>query len=336
MDEICWEGSEKSKMEKNAANVVKNEVRLQVSRNIERYGMLLVFILMVITITILSPRFLDPRNLMNVVRQISIISIVAFGVTMVIITTGIDLSSGSVIALVSVITASLAHPNQYPLIVPIVGGLLVGAITGFINGTLVAKGKLPPFIATLGMMTAARGFALIYSDGRPITNFSESFNFLGQGYLLGIPFPIYVLALTAVISHVILRHTKYGKYIYAIGGNEQAAIISGIDVVRCKIMVYTYAGIMTAIAGILLTSRLSAGQPTVGVGYELDAIAAAVIGGTSLNGGIGTIPGTVLGALIMGTLNNGLDLLHISAYWQQVIKGFIIVGAVLMDRKRRN
>lgn len=324
-------------MEKDVLSETQKGVksRVKLASNIQRYGMVLVFFLMVTIITILSPRFLDPRNLLNVVRQISIISIVGFGVTMVIITTGIDLSSGSVIALVSVVTASLAHPNQYPLIIPILVGLLVGGITGLINGTLIAIGKLPAFIATLGMMITARGLALIYSDGRPITNFSESFNFLGQGYLFGVPFPIYVLALTALISHIILKHTKFGKYVYAIGGNEQAAIISGIDVVKYKILVYTYAGIMTAIAGILLTSRLSAGQPTAGVGYELDAIAAAVIGGTSLNGGIGTIPGTILGALIMGTLNNGLDLLHVSAYWQQVVKGFIIVGAVLMDKQRR-
>jgi len=304
--------------------------------NFQRYGMALVFLAMVIIMSILSPHFLEPRNLLNVVRQISIIAIVGFGVTMIIITTGIDLSSGSVIALVSVVTASFAHPNEYPLFVPIFIGLLVGGMTGLINGVLVAKGKLPAFIATLGMMITARGVALIYSDGRPITNFSDAFDFIGRGYLFGVPFPIYVLAVVAIISHVILKHTKFGKYIYAIGGNEQAAIISGINVDKYKIMVYSYAGLMTAIAGILLTSRLSAGQPTAGVGYELDAIAASVIGGTSLSGGIGTIPGTIIGALIMGTLNNGLDLLHVSAYWQQVVKGFIIVGAVLMDKQRRS
>ncbi|WP_422443641.1 ABC transporter permease [Thermoanaerobacterium sp. DL9XJH110] len=320
-------------MERNIEFKAETQKKFKV--DLQRYGMTLVFILMVVIMSVLSPNFLEPRNLMNVVRQISIIATVGFGVTMIIITTGIDLSSGSVIALVSVISASFAHPDEYPLIVPILIGILVGGVTGFINGTLVAKGKLPPFIATLGMMIAARGLALIYSDGRPITNFSSAFDFIGRGYLFGVPFPIYVLIIVAVISHVLLKHTKFGKYIYAIGGNEQAAVVSGIDVDKYKIMVYTYAGFMTAIAGILLTSRLSAGQPTAGVGYELDAIAASVIGGTSLNGGIGTIPGTVVGALIMGVLNNGLDLLHVSAYWQQVVKGLIIVGAVLMDKQRR-
>ncbi len=321
---------QKNKAKKSG--ISKRKVKL----NLQRYGMALVFLVMVVLMSILSPYFLEPRNLLNVVRQISIIAIVAFGVTMIIITTGIDLSSGSVIALVSVVSASFAHPNGYPLFVPILLGLFVGALTGLINGVLVAKGKLPAFIATLGMMIAARGLALIYSDGRPITGFSQAFNFIGRGYLFNIPFPIYILALAAIASHVILKHTKFGKYIYAIGGNEQAAIISGINADKYKIMVYSYAGLMTGIAGILLTSRLSAGQPTAGVGYELDAIAASVIGGTSLSGGIGTIPGTIIGALIMGVLNNGLDLLHVSAYWQQVVKGLIIVGAVLMDKQRRS
>lgn len=302
----------------------------------QKYGITLIFVALVITLSILSPNFLNPMNILNVIRQISIIAIVGFGVTMVIITTGIDLSSGSVIALVSVVAASFAHPGEYPLVIPLFAGLLVGGIAGLINGTLVAKGKIPAFIATLGMMTAARGIALIYSGGRPVTNLSKPFSFIGRGYILGIPFPIYVLLVVAIISHILLKHTKFGKYVYAIGGNEQAARISGINVDKYKILIYSYAGLMSAAAGILLTARLSAGQPTSGVGYELDAIAASVIGGTSLSGGIGTIPGTVIGALIMGTLNNGLDLLHVSAYWQQVIKGLIIVGAVLMDRKRRN
>lgn len=320
----------------NAKNIeVKTDYRKKLIIELQRYSIAFVFILMIIIMTMLSPNFLEPKNLMNVVRQISIIAPISFGATMIIITTGIDLSAGSVVALVSVVCASFAHPNEYPLIVPILIGILVGGFTGLVNGVLVAKGKLPPFIATLGMMTAARGLALIYSDGRPITNFSSEFDFIGRGYLFGIAFPIYVLIIVAVISHLLLKHTKFGKYIYAIGGNEQAAIVSGINVDKYKIMVYTYAGFMTAIAGILLTSRLSAGQPTAGVGYEMDAIAASVIGGTSLSGGIGTIPQTIIGALIMGVLNNGLDLLHVSAYWQQVVKGLIIVGAVLMDKQRR-
>lgn len=313
--------------------IQEGKTRNKLGFDFHKYGMTLVLVAMVVLMSFLSPTFLSARNIMNVVRQISIIAICGFGVTMVIITTGIDLSIGSVIALVSVIAASFAN-DQYPVIVPIIIGLLVGGLAGMINGTLVAKGRLPAFIATLGMMIAARGFALIYSDGRPVTGLSDTFKFIGRGYLFKIPFPIYVLVAIAAISHIILKHTKFGKYVYAIGGNEQAARISGINVDKYRILIYSYAGLMTAIAGILLTSRISAGQPTAAVGYELDAIAASVIGGTSLMGGIGTIFGTVIGALIMGVLNNGLDLMHVSAYWQQVVKGAIIVGAVLLDNKR--
>ncbi|HIL72008.1 MAG TPA: ABC transporter permease, partial [Verrucomicrobia bacterium] len=221
-----------------------------------------------------------------------------------------------------------------PLIVPITVGLAVGAFTGAISGSLVGLGKIPAFIATLGMMIAARGSALIYSDGRPISNFTSSFDFIGRGYLFGIPFPIFVLGATAISIHVLLAHTRFGKHVYAIGGNEQAAIVSGINVPKCLILVYTIAGALSGLAGILLTSRVSVGQPTLGVGYELDAIAAAVIGGASLSGGIGRVYGTVVGALLIGVLNNGLDLLRVDPNWQQVVKGMLIVGAVLMDKRR--
>lgn len=319
----------------NSCNEATADKPKEILMNIlQHYSMPIVLLIMVILMTILSPQFLEPRNLLNVVRQISIIAIVAFGETLVIITSGIDLSTGSVIALVSVITASLAHPGQHMLVVPILVGILAGAVMGFINGIIVSR-DIPPFIATLGMMTAARGAALIYSGGRPITGFTPAFDFIGRGYILGIPVPIFILAVIAVIAHILLRRTKFGKYVYAIGGNEQAAIISGINVKKYKVLTYVFSGVMAATAGILLTSRLSAGQPTAGQGYELDAIASVVIGGTSLNGGVGTISGTVIGALIMGVLNNGLDLLHISAYWQQIVKGIIIVGAVFMDKLRR-
>lgn len=299
-----------------------------------RYGIFFIFIGMVILMSILSPAFLKLYNIINVVRQVSFIGIVAMGVTIIIITKGIDLSSGSVIALVSVVAASFAHPGDYPLIVPILIGLAVGTLAGFINGTVTAKGMIPPFIATLGMMTAARGLALLYSDGKPIDNLSESFLFLGAGKILGIPFPIIIFALTGIISHLLLNNTKFGKHTYAIGGNEQAARISGINVDRHLILVYTYAGFLTAISALMLTARISVGQPSMGVMYELDAIAAAVIGGTSLTGGIGTIPGTIIGALIIGVLNNGLDLLNVSSYWQQILKGLIIVIAVLIDSRK--
>ena len=305
-----------------------------VSQVMSKFGMLFVLIGMVILMSFLSDSFLVTQNLINIVRQISFIGIVAMGVTMVIITTGIDLSSGSVIALVSVVVASMAQPGEYPLIVPILTGLAIGAFAGFVNGFITAKGKIPAFIATLGMMTAARGLALLYSGGRPIANLSESFMFIGKGSILGIQFQIIIFILLGVISHFLLSKTKFGKYTYAIGGNEQAAKIAGVNVDRYRIMIYAYAGFLAAIAGMMLTARISSGQPSMGVMYELDAIAAAVIGGTSLSGGIGTIPGTIIGALIIGVLNNGLDLLGVSSYWQQILKGGIIVTAVLIDSRK--
>jgi inositol transport system permease protein len=301
---------------------------------LSKYGILFVLIAMMIVMSFLSDAFLTTQNLLNVVRQISFIGIVAMGVTMIIITTGIDLSSGSLIALVSVVTASFAHPGEYPLVVTILVGIGLGAAAGFINGAVTAKGKIPAFITTLGMMIAARGLALLYSDGRPIPNLSESFLFLGKGEILGIPFPIIMFVIIGIISHLMLSKTKFGKYTYAIGGNEQAARICGINVDRYKILIYTYAGILSAIAGMMLTARISVGQPSMGFMFELDAIAAAVIGGTSLAGGVGTIAGTVIGALIIGVLNNGLDLLSVSSYWQQILKGVIIVSAVLIDARK--
>jgi inositol transport system permease protein len=301
---------------------------------LHRFGMLLVLISLIILMSILAPSFLDADNLINIVRQMSVVGIVALGATIVIITTGIDLSPGSVIALVSVFVATFAHPGEYPLIVPILVGVGVGLLTGVINGVIIAKGRIAPFIVTLGMMTGARGAALLFTSGKPIGNLSDSFNFIGQGDVLGIPVPIILFALMGLISHVLLNKTKFGKYVYAIGGNEQAAHIAGVNVDKYKILIYGYAGLLTAVASIILTSRISSGQPTAGLMYELDAITAAVIGGTSLSGGIGTIGGTIIGALIIGVMNNGLDLLNVSSYWQQILKGAIIVAAVLLDSKK--
>ncbi|MDK2816165.1 MAG: inositol transport system permease protein [Moorella sp. (in: firmicutes)] len=302
----------------------------------ERYGTLFILLLMVVITTILYPGFLSFTNLTNVVRQISIIAIIAFGSTFVIISGGIDLSPGSIVGLTSVVVASLAHPGMYPVIVPIFAGIIVGSLAGLVNGMIIAKTKIPPFIVTLGMMIAARGAALIYSDGRPIGNFTKTFEFIGGGDLFGVPVPILILVMILILSHIILNNTIFGLYTYAIGSNEQAAMISGINVNKYKVLIYMYAGLMASIAAIVLTSRISSGQPIAGTGFELDAIAASVIGGTSLSGGIGTIPGTVIGALIMGILNNAMDLLGVSAYWQQVFKGAIIVGAVILDQKRKD
>lgn len=318
----------------NNPNIVNKPLKEKLYPFLSKYGMLLILVALVVIMSFLSPTFFTTGNILNIVRQMSVVGIVAIGVTMIIITTGIDLSSGSVIALVSVVVATLSQTDGLPLIVGIVAGVGVGLLTGVINGTIIAKGNIAPFIVTLGMMTAARGLALLYSDGRPIGNLSAGFKFIGQGSVLGIPVPIIIFAFIAIISYILLNKTKFGKYIYAIGGNEQAAVIAGVNVKLYKILIYGYAGLLTGIAGIILTSRISSGQPTAGMMYELDAIAAAVIGGTSLTGGIGTIGGTVIGALIIGVMNNGLDLLNVSSYWQQIIKGFIITVAVLIDSRK--
>jgi inositol transport system permease protein len=299
-----------------------------------KFGMLIILLVLFILMSILTPYFLTAGNLLNIILQMSTVGIIALGVTFVIITTGIDLSSGSVIALVSVASATFAHPGQFLLIVPILVGLLVGFGTGLINGTIVAKGKIHAFIVTLGMMTVARGAALLFTGGQPIGGISDSFSFIGGGALIGIPVPILIFALVGIVSYILLNRTKFGKYVYAIGGNEQAARIAGVNVSKTLIMVYSYAGLLTGIAGIILTARISSGQPSAGLNYELDAISAAVIGGTSLYGGIGTVGGTIIGALILGIINNGFDLLGVSSYWQEILKGVIIVIAVLIDSKK--
>jgi inositol transport system permease protein len=308
-----------------------------------KYGIFLIFAVMVLAASILSPAFLSSTNLINIVRQMSVVGLIALGVTGVIVSGGIDLSSGSVVGLTAVVAASLAQDPEYstpfypgvhvPLIVSVLAACAVGALVGLINGTLVAKTRIPPFIATLGTFTAIRGLALLYTGGRPISDLTDAYNFIGQGDVFGVPVPIIILVVMAVLTHILYAHTKFGKYIYAIGGNEQAARVSGIDAARYKMLIYVYASFLAGLAGLVVSSRIGSGQPGLGVGYELDAIAAAVIGGTSLSaGGIGTVAGTIVGALIIGVLNNILDLMNVSAYWQQIIKGGIIVGAVILDQ----
>lgn len=311
------------------------EKKSAVSGYLQKYGVLIAFIVICIAISISSPNFLTVTNLLIVVKQISINAMLAFGVTFVIVAGGIDLSMGSVVAVAGVVAASFAHPGSYPLVVPLFAGLMVGILIGTFNGFVITKGNVPPFIVTLGTMTIGRGLALILSDGRPVSNLSSSFGYIGGGEFLGIPFPIIILAVVFIVCLVVLKKTILGRYIYAVGGNEQAAKASGIDVNRIKIIVYTICGGLSALGGIILASRISTGQPNVGVAFELDAIAAVVIGGTSLSGGVGTMTGTLIGALLIGVISNGLDLLNVSSYYQQVIMGIIIIGAVILDSLRR-
>lgn len=300
---------------------------------LSKYGILMALLVICIVLSFATPYFFTAQNLLIVLRQVSINGILAIGVTFVIIAGGIDLSLGSVIALTGVIAASFAHPGTYPLIVPLLLAILSGVLIGAVNGLTITIGRVAPFIVTLGMMTIARGLALVLSNGRPVTNLSPSFNFIGGGNVFGIPVPILIFAFVIVVSSIILKYTRIGRYVYAVGGNENAARASGILVNRVKLFAYIMCSGLAALAGIVLASRITTGQPNAGIAYELDAIAAVVIGGTSLLGGRGSIAGTVIGVLIIGVINNGLDLLNVSSYYQQIIKGIIIVGAVLLDRK---
>jgi inositol transport system permease protein len=312
---------------------------------IGKYGIYLVLVLMILIMSVLSPVFLSTRNLLNVIRQVSVIGLISLGVTLVIISKGIDLSSGSVLALAAVVAASLAqksdwaakmYPNlpDLPIFVPIIAALIVGTLVGMMNGSFIALTGIPAFIATLGSYVSIRGLALLYSDGRPISSLNESYQFIGQGYIAGVPFPVIIFLAMALVTWVMLNHTKFGKSIYAVGGNITAAEVSGINVKKTLIKIYAYAGMLAGLAAVVLTARVNTGQPGMGVAYELDAIAATTIGGTSHSGGIGTIQGAVVGALILGVLNNGLNLLGVSAYWQQILKGAIIVGAVIIDMRK--
>ncbi len=312
----------------------KGSTRERFNHFFSEYGILIALIILVVTLTILSPNFLTTSNLMNLFRQVSINVILAIGMTFVILTSGIDLSVGSVLAFAGIVSASFATGDDGNTFLAVLAGLGAGLLLGAVNGIVVAKGRVAPFIVTLGMMAAARGFTFIYSDGRPISNLTDSFLVIASGTLLGIPIPVWIIAIVFMICSVVLYRTKFGRYVYAVGGNENAAKTSGISVNKTLIAVYCISGLLAGLAGVVLTSRISGGLPQSGISYELDAIAAVVIGGTSLAGGRGRLWGTLVGALIIGVLNNGLDLLGVSSYWQQVVKGAIIVIAVLVDRKR--
>ncbi|MGG4047561.1 ribose ABC transporter permease [Paenibacillus favisporus] len=307
----------------------------QLSQVTQKLGPLLGLIILIIIVSVLNPSFLEPLNILNLLRQVSINALIAFGMTFVILTGGIDLSVGSILALSSAFVANMLVSGVDPILAIIIGCLL-GGVMGMVNGLLITKGKMAPFIATLATMTVFRGLTMVYTDGNPITGLGDSrlFQLFGRGYELGIPVPAITMIITFVILWVILNKTPFGRKTYAIGGNEKASIVSGIKVPRVKIMIYSLAGLLSALAGAILTSRLNSAQPTAGTSYELDAIAAVVLGGTSLSGGRGRIVGTLIGALIIGTLNNGLNLLGVSSFYQMVVKGIVILIAVLIDRKK--
>ena len=291
-------------------------------------------IILMAVITIINSNFLTANNLLNLLLQVTSNALIAFGMTFVILTGGIDLSVGSILALSSALTAGLLGSGM-PVTLAILISLILGCILGMMNGLLISYGKLAPFIVTLATMTIFRGATLVYTNGNPITKgLSDTFlfQFLGQGYIVGIPFPVIIMFIVFIVLYVLLHKTAFGKSVYAIGGNEKAAYISGVKLNKVKIIIYSISGIMASISGLIITSRLSSAQPTAGASYEMDAIAAVVLGGTSLSGGKGRILGTLIGALIIGVLNNGLNIIGVSAFWQQVVKGVVMLIAVLIDR----
>lgn len=303
-------------------------------KTFEKLAALSSLIIMMIFFSIFSEYFFTTTNLLTIALQTSVIGIIAIGQTVVIITGGIDLSVGSIVAF-SGVTAGLLVERGLPLVPALILGVFIGAAVGIVNGGLISKANLPPFIATLGMMMVLRGLTLALTNGMPISSFDDSFVYLSGGSVFGIPNPVIYFISLGLIFNFILRRTVLGKDIYAIGSNEEAARLSGVNIVKVKLMVYGFCGFLSGISGIILASRLISAQPTEGSGYELDAVAAVVIGGASLSGGKGNIIGTIIGAFIMSTLRNGLNMMNVSGFWQQFVVGVVLLLAVYLDQKRK-
>ena len=309
---------------------------------LKRFQSLLALALMILALSLATDKFLTVDNSLNVLRQICVNLCLSIGMTLIILSGGIDLSVGAVLALAGAVAAGLLKKGfvlpgtnafiEVTVSGAILAGLLVGTVLGWVNGFVITRFKLPPFVATLGMLSIARGLTMLWTGGFPITRLGDSFDFMGSGRWLGVPMPVLISAALVALAILLTKRTRFGRYVYAVGGNEQAAKLSGLDVNRIKLLVYTVGGTLSGVAGLLVTARLDSATPNAGLSYELDSIAAVVIGGTSLNGGRGTIMGTVLGCLIIGVLNNGLVLLGVSPFWQQVIKGIVILVAVALDK----
>lgn len=278
-----------------------------------------------------SEVFLTQKNIFNVLRQISTNLYLACGMTMVIILGGIDLSVGSIIAISGCIAAGCVSRYNLPLGVALVIGVLTGLIVGMFNGIVIAKTTIPPFIVTLATMNIAKGLAYVYTGGSPVRVVTDEWQFIGAGYIGAVPTPVVILVVVLIVTAIIMNKTKLGRHMYAVGGNAQAAEFSGISVAKVKFLVHTFSGVMAGLAGVVLASRMYSGQPTAGDGAEMDAIAAVVVGGTSMAGGSGKIGGTIIGGLIIGVLNNGLNLMNVNSFWQYVVKGCVILLAVYID-----
>jgi ribose transport system permease protein len=308
----------------------------------KRFQSVLALALMVIALALMTDKFFTVDNSLNVLRQICANLCLSIGMTIIILSGGIDLSVGSMLALSGAVAAGLLKNGvvvpgtdifiEVTVLGAILAGLLVGTALGWFNGFVITRFKLPPFVATLGMLSIARGLTMLWTGGFPITRLGDSFGFMGSGHLIGIPMPVWISVALIAVFVVLMKRTRFGRNVYAVGGNEKAATLSGLNVNRIKLLVYTLGGLLSGVAGLLVTARLDSATPNAGLSYELDSIAAVVIGGTSLNGGRGSIMGTVLGCLIIGVLNNGLVLLEVSPFWQQVIKGVVILVAVALDK----
>lgn len=311
-------------------------------KQLAKFQSLIALVLMVVALAFLSDRFLTPENGWNILRQISVNLCLSIGMTIIILSGGIDLSVGAMLALAGAVSAGLLKNGlpvegmgvvlQFTVSGAILAGVLVGCLLGWFNGMVITLLSIPPFVATLGMFSIARGLTMLWTGGFPITGLGAGFGFIGTGIFLGIPMPVWISGISVLAFMFILKMTRFGRYLYAIGGNERASLLTGLRVNRIKVWVYTLGGGMAGLAGLLVTARLDSAQPNAGLGYELDSIAAVVIGGTSLSGGRGTLMGTVLGCLIIGVLNNGLFLLNVSPFWQQIIKGIVILSAVAIDK----
>ena len=299
---------------------------------ISEYFIFVIFIALVIVLTCLKPSFIQPSNLVNILKQASINGILSFGMMFVIIAGGFDMSVGSTVAFAGIVAAMLGQ-GQYPLIVPLVFAMLAGLAVGVVNGVGVAIGDLPPFIMTLGTMTAVRGLALLISDGKPVTGISEEYRAVAANSIAGIPMLAIFLVIVILICSFVLAKTVYGRRVYACGGNLQAARVSGINTSMIRISTFAIAGLLAGLSGFLMTSRVTIGQPTAAESYEMDAITACVVGGVSMSGGVGKPWGVVIGCLLITVITNGLDILGVSSHWQKIVKGLIIVLAVLIDVK---
>ncbi len=302
---------------------------------LRNFALVFIIIAIIVVMSFVSPVFMTSKNIINIIRQISINGIIAVGMTFVILTGGIDLSVGSVVAITSVIVGSMLQGGSNWLVACIVA-LLISLVFGAFNGFMIAYVGFQPFIATLATVTMGSGIALAYSDGKPFTISNEPFLKIGQGYLGAIPIPIVLLVIVVAIGLIILKTTTFGRYVFAIGGNKNAAKLSGVRTRRVELMVYIISALCASIVGLILSARISSGQPTAGEGYELDAIAATAIGGTSMTGGVGSLTGTIFGFVLLGLMTNSMNLLNINSFYQEIVKGILIIIAVFLDMTSKN